>query len=185
MVVSAYTILKDSPVGKVRWHRLVLDESQSVKSASSTTTKLVEKIQAARRWCLSGTPMPNQIEDLHGQLAALQMYPYSGSGFATRLAPLHNGTWCTGNSSRASGSEQPLIKLLASWHARPQLTPRRHGFSCKLRLSWHRTATAAFDTALLWLVRHALLSVACKRAVPSQQLSHARSHASYFAPHVL
>jgi len=74
----------------------------------------VEQIAARRRWCLSGTPMPTSVEDLHGQLAALQWAPYGGSCFRARLSPLHNGMWLTGHGCRVNGSEQSVLKLLAT-----------------------------------------------------------------------
>ena len=39
VVLTAYSLLKDSPVLKVKWHRLLLDESQSVKSPGTNHTK--------------------------------------------------------------------------------------------------------------------------------------------------
>lgn len=47
VVVSAYTLLKGSPVLKVRWHRLVLDESTEVKGATSAKTKQVAAIRTS------------------------------------------------------------------------------------------------------------------------------------------
>ena len=76
VVLTAYSLLKDSPVLKVKWHRLLLDESQSVKSPGTNHTKQCASIVAHRRWALSGTPMPKAVDDLLGQLQALQTAPY-------------------------------------------------------------------------------------------------------------
>ena len=59
VVISAYSLLKGSPVLDVRWHRLVCDESTELRTTSAAKTRAVASIRAIRRWALSGTPMPN------------------------------------------------------------------------------------------------------------------------------
>ena len=113
IVISAYSLLKGSPVGKVRWHRLVLDESTELKASKAQKTVEVAAIKAHRRWCLSGTPMPNAPACLEGQFAALQMYPYDKARvFNARLNAMSNGMW-VGESTQVHASPQPLLKLLA------------------------------------------------------------------------
>ena len=76
LVVTAYTLLADSPVMRVPWHRLVLDESQWVRHRSTVACQLARDIEAPRRWALSGTPCPTSIADLSGQLWALRLPGY-------------------------------------------------------------------------------------------------------------
>ena len=38
------------------WHRVILDESHSIKSSSTNTTRSVLSLQARNKWCLTGTP---------------------------------------------------------------------------------------------------------------------------------
>jgi SNF2 family DNA or RNA helicase len=45
---------------------VVLDESQRIKNASSTTNEVIRKIPRTRSWALTGTPIENSVEDLRG-----------------------------------------------------------------------------------------------------------------------
>jgi SNF2 family DNA or RNA helicase len=45
---------------------VVLDESQRIKNADSTTNKVVRSIPRSRSWALTGTPIENSVEDLAG-----------------------------------------------------------------------------------------------------------------------
>jgi SNF2 family DNA or RNA helicase len=45
---------------------VVLDESQRIKNASSTTNEVTRSIPRARSWALTGTPIENSVEDLRG-----------------------------------------------------------------------------------------------------------------------
>ena len=46
------------------WHVLILDEAQAVKNAAATTTKLIAGLDARHRFCLTGTPVENNLGDL-------------------------------------------------------------------------------------------------------------------------
>lgn len=45
---------------------VVLDESQRIKNAASTTNEVVRAIPRSRSWSLTGTPIENSVEDLRG-----------------------------------------------------------------------------------------------------------------------
>jgi SNF2 family DNA or RNA helicase len=45
---------------------VVLDESQRIKNAASTTNEVTRSIPRARSWALTGTPIENSVEDLRG-----------------------------------------------------------------------------------------------------------------------
>ncbi len=47
---------------------VVLDESQRIKNAASTTNEIVRSIPRSRSWALTGTPIENSVEDLRGHL---------------------------------------------------------------------------------------------------------------------
>jgi SNF2 family DNA or RNA helicase len=52
-----------------RWDRVVLDESHRVKSPGGKASRFVQSLgkRAARRLCLTGTPMPHTPLDVYGQ----------------------------------------------------------------------------------------------------------------------
>lgn len=45
---------------------VILDEAQRIKNANNTTAKVVRKISRHRSWALTGTPIENSVNDLHG-----------------------------------------------------------------------------------------------------------------------
>lgn len=45
---------------------VVLDESQRIKNAASTTNEVARSIPRGRSWALTGTPIENSVEDLRG-----------------------------------------------------------------------------------------------------------------------
>ncbi|QXI49503.1 DEAD/DEAH box helicase [Pseudomonas anuradhapurensis] len=47
-----------------RWHVLVLDEAQNIKSSTSKAALAVCELQAGQRLCLTGTPMENNLGEL-------------------------------------------------------------------------------------------------------------------------
>lgn len=53
------------PLCQVSWTRVVLDESQYIKNRSTESWNAVMSLDAERRWCLSGTPIQNCVDDLY------------------------------------------------------------------------------------------------------------------------
>ncbi|KAG8862978.1 DNA helicase rad5 [Tulasnella sp. 330] len=62
---------------EVEWLRVVLDEAHYIKSRHTKTAKACYAINATRRWCLTGTPIVNRLEDLHSLLHFLRDEPWS------------------------------------------------------------------------------------------------------------
>lgn len=55
----------------IRWHYVILDESQAIKNPEAQTTKAVQLIPAQNRICLTGTPLQNNTYDLYAQFQFL------------------------------------------------------------------------------------------------------------------
>lgn len=53
------------PVCRIPWRRVILDESQYIKNRGTDTWSAVMSLQAEKRWCLSGTPIQNCVDDLY------------------------------------------------------------------------------------------------------------------------
>ncbi|KAF7152649.1 hypothetical protein RHSIM_Rhsim01G0209100 [Rhododendron simsii] len=60
----------------VRWFRLVLDEAHTIKSSKSQSSMAAAAITADRRWCLTGTPIQNNLEDIYSLLRFLKVEPW-------------------------------------------------------------------------------------------------------------
>ncbi|KAL4368957.1 hypothetical protein GQ457_05G029520 [Hibiscus cannabinus] len=65
------------PLARVGWFRVVLDEAQSIKNHKTQVARACWGLRAKRRWCLSGTPIQNSIEDLYSYFRFLRYDPYA------------------------------------------------------------------------------------------------------------
>ncbi|OMO65056.1 SNF2-related protein [Corchorus olitorius] len=65
------------PLAKVAWFRVVLDEAQSIKNHRTQVARACWGLRAKRRWCLSGTPIQNAIDDLYSYFRFLKYEPFS------------------------------------------------------------------------------------------------------------
>ncbi|KAL2467254.1 SNF2 domain-containing protein/helicase domain-containing protein/zinc finger protein-related [Abeliophyllum distichum] len=79
------------PLAKVGWFRVVLDEAQSIKNHRTQTARACWGLRAKRRWCLSGTPIQNAIDDLYSYFRFLRYDPYAVFQYfcSTLKVPIH------------------------------------------------------------------------------------------------
>lgn len=64
------------PLARVAWFRVVLDEAQSIKNHRTQVARAAWGLRAKRRWCLSGTPIQNSIDDLFSYFRFLRYAPW-------------------------------------------------------------------------------------------------------------
>ncbi len=66
LVITTYPLLaRDHGVlAGQKWHIVVLDEAQTIKNPSATTSRLARTLEARLRLCLSGTPLENHLGEL-------------------------------------------------------------------------------------------------------------------------
>ncbi|KAJ6851803.1 helicase-like transcription factor CHR28 isoform X3 [Iris pallida] len=65
------------PLARVRWFRIILDEAQNIKNHRTQVARACSGLRARSRWCLSGTPIQNSIDDLYSYFRFLKYYPYA------------------------------------------------------------------------------------------------------------
>ncbi|KAM4043571.1 helicase-like transcription factor isoform 2-T4 [Anomaloglossus baeobatrachus] len=67
----------DSPLHKIKWLRVVLDEGHTIRNPNAQQTKAVHSLDAIRRWVLTGTPIQNSLKDLWSILSFLKLKPFT------------------------------------------------------------------------------------------------------------
>ncbi|KAK8104010.1 uncharacterized protein PG998_011043 [Apiospora kogelbergensis] len=70
--------------------RLVLDESQQIKNKNTQMHRAVCRVPTKYRWCLSGTPMMNNVDEMGSHIHFLQIKPYNDpQEFRRKFAALY------------------------------------------------------------------------------------------------
>ncbi|TEA08981.1 putative ATP-dependent helicase [Colletotrichum sidae] len=59
------------------FYRVVLDESQMIKNSKAQASLAVASLKSKYRWCLSGTPMMNGVDELYSSYKFLGIKPYN------------------------------------------------------------------------------------------------------------
>ena len=71
------------PLEEISWFRIVLDEAHMIREQSTLQFKSICRLQASRRWAVTGTPVQNKLEDLAALLAFLRVKPFDDRSFFT------------------------------------------------------------------------------------------------------
>ncbi|KHE85606.1 hypothetical protein GE21DRAFT_3720, partial [Neurospora crassa] len=78
---------------KMEWYRVVLDEAHWIRNASSQQFRAATSLSTSRRWCLTGTPIQNKLDDLASLAHFLRVPPYPEKTVFRKyvLEPLEKG----------------------------------------------------------------------------------------------
>ncbi|KAG0565163.1 hypothetical protein KC19_8G169500 [Ceratodon purpureus] len=74
-----------TPLTRLKWWRLCLDEAQMVESVVSRATEMAMTLRATHRWCVTGTPIQRGLDDLYGLLRFLGAEPFDNKRWWTSV----------------------------------------------------------------------------------------------------
>ncbi|KAM9316484.1 helicase-like transcription factor [Gastrophryne carolinensis] len=82
VVLTTYSVVthdygSDSPLHKISWLRVVLDEGHTIRNPNAQQTKAVHSLDSERRWVLTGTPIQNSLKDLWSIISFLKLKPFT------------------------------------------------------------------------------------------------------------
>ncbi|KAK4940400.1 hypothetical protein LTR10_019506 [Elasticomyces elasticus] len=70
---------KKHPSKSIKWFRIVLDEAHTIRRQATGLYRTVAELTACYRWCLTGTPIQNTLDDLGALLAFIRAEPFRSS----------------------------------------------------------------------------------------------------------
>ncbi|MCO5596481.1 hypothetical protein L7F22_050544 [Adiantum nelumboides] len=97
--VNTYGILSseyqngDGPLKSIQWFRVVLDEAHTIKASKCQSAQAAFNLSADTRWCLTGTPIQNKLEDVFSLLHFFRVEPWCNWGWWNKLVqkPFEDG----------------------------------------------------------------------------------------------
>jgi SWI/SNF-related matrix-associated actin-dependent regulator of chromatin subfamily A3 len=92
---------------EVAWYRVVLDEAHFIRRMTTSLHKRVAELDAKFRWCLTGTPIQNTLDDLGALFAFIRIYPFDRLGIFRKFISV---PFTEGGSRMATGRHN-LLKI--------------------------------------------------------------------------
>src|SRR5271170_125718 len=106
--------------------------AHSIRNSSTNAFKAVNELDAQRRWCLTGTPVHNRLEDLFSLARFLRYYPFATAS-VTRdhiTRPLQN------KDQKGLTNLQHMMKIFSLRRVKDSSSiPRRHDREVAVKLS--------------------------------------------------
>uniref|UniRef100_F1KQI8 E3 ubiquitin-protein ligase SHPRH n=1 Tax=Ascaris suum TaxID=6253 RepID=F1KQI8_ASCSU len=86
-------LIPPTPLLSVEWWRVCVDEAQVIESRTSVVSEMCWRLQAVNRWCITGTPITDSVDNLFGLLCFIGVEPYCYSNWwnGALWLPYENG----------------------------------------------------------------------------------------------
>lgn len=109
---------KDRPLFSMNWKRIILDEAHLIKNPKTAVAKASFALNAEARWCLTGTPLQNSLDDMYALLKFIRHEPWSDYVLWKKMSQAHekstvNSLADGGNYMTQKGSLELVKKVLA------------------------------------------------------------------------
>ncbi|KIX07722.1 uncharacterized protein Z518_02376 [Rhinocladiella mackenziei CBS 650.93] len=106
---AAGPVDRKSLLHQVAWYRIVLDEAHIIRRKETTFYQTVSDLEGRFRWCLTGTPIQNKLDDIGNLFAFIRAQPFEKVAEFRRWIAL---PWDQGQT-HALASER-LVRLIDS-----------------------------------------------------------------------
>ncbi|RDW66946.1 hypothetical protein BP5796_09695 [Coleophoma crateriformis] len=98
---------------KSTWYRILLDEAQCIKNKNTRNAKAACQLQAKTRFCLTGTPMMNNVGELYSLIHFLRIRPYNEQAkFQAEFGMLTRGKQSEHARENAMKKLQTVLKAI-------------------------------------------------------------------------
>mmetsp|Transcript_6298 Transcript_6298/g.9662 ORF Transcript_6298/g.9662 Transcript_6298/m.9662 type:complete len:1065 (-) Transcript_6298:90-3284(-) len=74
-----------SALHSIKFLRIVLDEAHIIRDRKTRQCKACIALKAERRWCITGTPFQNKVDDAYSLLAFLRVEPFTNHTWWNKL----------------------------------------------------------------------------------------------------
>ncbi|KAI0902849.1 hypothetical protein F4823DRAFT_637700 [Ustulina deusta] len=110
IILTTYETLRsehvlEGPLYSQRWLRLVLDEAHHIRNQESQVFAACCQIRAQHRWCLTGTPVQNSLDDYGSLLSFLRIHPFQDK---KTVRPLDMAATCLRRTKASCELSTPL-----------------------------------------------------------------------------
>ncbi|KIW77958.1 hypothetical protein Z517_07791 [Fonsecaea pedrosoi CBS 271.37] len=114
VLTTYHTIVADNrrtnPATEVIWYRIVLDEAHFIRRNTTFLHKGVAGLNAKFRWCVTGTPIQNTLDDIGSLFAFIKIFPFDRPGVFRKFITV---PWHEGGIQRQQG-QRNLVQLFDS-----------------------------------------------------------------------
>ncbi|KAJ3088690.1 hypothetical protein HK102_008181 [Quaeritorhiza haematococci] len=90
--------VKPGALFRVKWFRIILDEAHNIKNRNTAISRACSELEAERRFCLTGTPIQNNVDELYSLFRFLELpvwneYAHFNNQITKLIKPRNSRTW--------------------------------------------------------------------------------------------